>query len=320
MPDDSMYIAASRITDMISIGYIIVGILMFMLMAYVLARKVKKPLALLDAAIENVATGKAEPVLYKGPSEFTQICDSFNAMSKRLDESEAQRQALEAARQKLLADISHDLKTPVTVIRGYANALTQELVPPEKQKQYLTAIAQKSENLSELIDSFHEFSRLEHPQFVLDKTRTELCEYLREYLAMKYDEIHLAGLELELEIPDERIFCHVDKVQFARALDNLVSNSLRHSGAGTTIKLVLYKEGASAHITVADNGAGIPLDAVSTIFEPFIKGDDARSAHGSGLGLAIAKKTVVAHGGFIRLITPPQKGFSTQFEIVLPTI
>ncbi len=320
LPDENAYSSAGRITDLISAGYAAAGILLFLLMAYVLSRKVKKPIALLKTAIENVAGGGTEPVVYKGPSEFMQICESFNAMSRRLEESEQERQKLEAERQKMLADISHDLKTPVTVIRGYATALTQQLVPPEEQRQYLMAISRKAENLSELVDSFHEFSKLAHPQFVLEKSKIELCEYAREYLAGKYDEICLAGFELEPEIPDETIYCAIDKVQFARALDNLISNSLRHSGAGAVITFLIYSDDDAAHIIVADNGTGIPFNAASTIFEPFVTGDDARGAHGSGLGLAIAKKTVIEHGGYIRLVIPPENGYSTEFEIVIPII
>ena len=232
--------------------------------------------------------------------------------------SERQRRILDEGRQKLIADISHDLKTPITVIAGYIDAICDGKVPPEEQTRYLRAIQSKAEALTELVNAFHEYSKVEHPEFILHPERTDLCEFLREYLAVKYEEIDLAGFSLEISIPERAIFCQLDPLQFRRVLDNLLSNALRHNRLGTVLFLDVDVEKSFALVRVADNGSGIPPERIPYIFEPFVVGSDARSGTGSGLGLAITRRIMEKHGGTISLTPHPAPGRSTEFVLRLP--
>ena len=159
---------------------------------------------------------------------------------------------------------------------------------------------------------------MEHPEFVLHTERTDLCEFLREYLAGKYDEIDLAGFSLEVSIPERPVFCALDQLQFRRVLDNLLSNALRHNRLGTVLFFDVSAEEGAAVLRVADNGAGIPPDRIKYIFEPFVVGSDARSGTGSGLGLSITKRIVEKHGGAVFLSPRPAPGRSTEFVLRLP--
>ena len=176
----------------------------------------------------------------------------------------------------------------------------------------------EAEALTELVNAFHEYSKVEHPEFVLHTERTDLCEFLREYLAGKYDEIDLAGFSLEVSIPEKPVFCALDQLQFRRVLDNLLSNALRHNRLGTVLFSDVAVEGGAAILRVADNGAGIPPDRAKYIFEPFVVGSDARSGTGSGLGLSITKRIVEKHGGSVSLSPRPAPGRSTEFILSLP--
>lgn len=286
-----------------------------------LNHKVKKPLALLQEALNETANGNLElKVDYHGPREFVEICDSFNHMSEKLYASEKARLQLEDGRRKLLADISHDLKTPITVIQGYANAVNDGIVPPEKQGQYLHTICVKADMLNELINTFHTYSKLEHPNYLLNTEPCDICNYLRDCMAEKYNELELAGFSLEVDIPETHIHCSIDTQQLKRAFENIVSNFLRYSQAGDTFYCTLEVQKNSVCITLADNGAGIPEKIAETIFEPFSVGEQSRSKNGSGLGLAITKKIITAHGGTIRLVIPPRESYKTQFQIVLPRL
>ena len=295
-------------------------ILVLLAMALWLSRKVCGPLKRLERGFTELAQQHdSEPIHCRGPREFEQICNAFNQLSTQLAESERQRKALEDNRQKLLADISHDLKTPITVIQGYAKAICDGLIPPEKQPEYLDTIYQKSTRLTGLIDTFHEYSKLEHPQFTLLTRRLDLCEVLREYLASKYNELELGGFIPEIEIPDESIWCMLDKTAFLRVLENLVTNAVKHNPAGTSLFFELHRQGDQAVLELADNGVGIPSALAERIFEPFVVGDESRGTRqGSGLGLAISHKIITAHGGTIQLVQPPSLGRSTQFRLTLP--
>ena len=284
-----------------------------------LGRKIGRPLRRLNDAVVSQSEGKTVRVGdCGGTREIRRIGESFDRFSDRLAESERERRRLDQGRQKLIADISHDLKTPITVIAGYIDAICDGKVPPEEQQRYLLAIRGKAEALTELVNAFHEYSKVEHPEFVIYPRRTDLCEFSREYLAGKYEEIDLAGFSLEIAIPERPIWCLLDELQFRRVLDNLVANALRHNRLGTVLFFDLEARGERAVLRVADNGRGIPPERAKRIFEPFTVGSDARSGKGSGLGLAITRRIVELHGGAVALTPEPPPGRSTEFVVTLP--
>ena len=284
-----------------------------------LRRKIARPLRKLNDAVAAQAENKPARVgNCGGPREIRRIGESFDRFADRLAESEAERLRMDQDRQKLIADISHDLKTPITVIAGYIDAICDGKVPPQEQERYLRAIQGKAEALTELVNAFHEYSKVEHPEFVLHPERTDLCEFLREYLAGKYDEIDLAGFTLEVSIPERPVFCPLDPMQFRRVLDNLLSNALRHNRLGTMLFFEVNTGPQSVLLRIGDNGAGIPPERAKRIFEPFVVGSEARSGRGSGLGLSITRRIMEMHGGSITLNPRPEPGRSTEFLLELP--
>lgn len=321
-PENTITLMFGKIANVITDSFLLFLILYCVIIAifiFWMNKKVKKPLSILRDAIGNVSKGNHVQYLnYKGPIEFVNIFNSFNGMSQRLMKSEQEREKLEAGRQKMLADISHDFKTPISVIQGYAKALSDGLVTTEKQPIYLQIIKSRAEMLNELINTFHEYSKLEHPDYVLTLEPCDICVFIRDYLAEKYSEFELLGFQLNLEIPESHILCNLDKLQFKRAIENIVSNSVKHNENGTTLFFRLSFLEDEIKITIADDGVGVSKEIGQTIFEPFVVGEKSRSNQGSGLGLAISKKIVEAHGGMIAFIQPPEKGYHAQFEIILP--
>jgi len=286
-----------------------------------LNRKVKKPLNLLYNAMVRFSEGQRQIYLkYKGPREFEEICDSFNHMTEELYKSEENRKKLEQDKQKMLADISNDLKTPITVIQGYAKGIHDGMVSVEEQQQYLETIYKKAEGLTELINTFYEYSKMEHPDYSLNLEQIDICIFLRDYMADKYNELDLGGFEMEVDIPEERILCKIDRVQLKRAFDNIVNNAIKHNVSGTTLTCILASMEGYVRVTMADNGYGIQEEISHDIFEPFVVGEKSRSKHGSGLGLTVSKKIIESHGGSISLIMPPHINYKTEFEILLPTV
>jgi signal transduction histidine kinase len=292
-----------------------------------LSRRVKKPLAMLSAGMRQLAEcSRGAQLEYRGPAEFEQMCASFNTLSARLYEAERRRADAEADKQKMLADISHDLKTPITVIEGYARAVSDGMVPLDQQPRYLRIICQKAALLDSLIEAFSTYSKLEHPDYRPALARTDLCECVREYLAGKFDEVELAGCGLDVEIPDAPVWCLLDAQMWDRVLDNLLANALRHNPPGTRIRVSVAPPAPGAgegrpmaSVLLEDSGAGIAPEVAPHIFEPFAMGDASRTSRGgSGLGLSIAKKIVEAHGGTIALLAPDGI-WKTRFSMRLPT-
>lgn len=319
--------AAGKIA-MIAAAFIAAVVLLLLAFALFIMRQVKRPLAVLKKSMADLSEGREISTgYYEGPGEFVEIMDSFDEMSERLKASEEERIRMEQSRQQMLADISHDLKTPITVIQGYARAVDEGVADPAEQKRYLETIQAKADYMSELINSFYEYSRLEHPQFRLTRERCDMAEYLRQYIAERYDELHMAGFEPEVDIPEKEIFANIDLFQFRRIFDNIIANTMKHNSKGCRIFLKLEdpertgNEGGgraeAACIFIGDDGAGIPAELRAKIFEPFVVGNDARtSGSGSGLGMSIARKIVNGHGGTISLAEDAD--WSTLYEIRIP--
>lgn len=302
--------------DVLTIIVFFILMFIFMIMAaFKMERLMTKPIELLNTAIEDIACTKSgsnytvENINYKGAMELERICDSFNGMLSALRESKRQRELMEEARQRMLAGISHDLRTPVTVIKGYTKAILDGTIAMDRAGSYIEIIDRKASDLSELIFGFHTYSRLEHPDFNFNMQKKDICEYLREYFAEKYEELILAGYKLEVDIPEELLICEFDSAELKRVFENLINNTIRHNRSGTKISIKVKREIATneessfIHITIGDDGAGIPKNIRKEIFDTFVTGDESRrKGGGSGLGLAIVKKIIEGHGGRIHLL------------------
>lgn len=283
-----------------------------------LNRQFRLPLERLNHAIVRLGLGqKSTATECGGPKEIQEIGRSFDEMAYKLAKSKADTRKLEQERLKMLTDISHDLKTPLTVISGYINAIRDGKVPQNELPQYMETISSKVNLLTSLINNFYEYSKTEHPNFRLERTDTDLCEFLREYLAGKYDEIELAGFTLNVDIPENIIICKIDTFQLCRAFDNILNNSIKHNRLGTIIDIALMENPDSLILRIADNGEGISEIGRKDLFTPFAVGDQSRSKGGSGLGLAITKKIINSHGWNIRLVDTRNVG-GTVFEIEIP--
>ncbi len=227
---------------------------------------------------------------------------------------DAIRQEYDRKRNRLLSDIAHDLRTPITTVSGYAKALADGMVTKkDKQQEYLQSIQNKSARMEELIQLLFEYVKLGSDGFQLTKEEVNLSELLRKNVALLYSDVEDAGMDLVVEIPEVAHCIEADEIQLSRVITNLVTNAIRHNDAGTTIFLSLEREIGAFSIVIADTGKPIPQEVAKHLFEPFVMGDDSRSTKGgSGLGLSIAHKIVEMHGGELTFTTD-YKGYTKAF-------
>lgn len=227
----------------------------------------------------------------------------------------------ERKRSLMLSDIAHDLKTPITTISGYAQALRDDVVEDEqKKKQYLDAICQKSKRMDDLIGLFFEYVKIDSEGFSLHKEKIDLAELFRENIALFYSDFERKGIGVELDIPEESVIWELDRIQFSRALSNLIGNELRHVEKGKSIlmKMQCDEEQEEVRIVLGDTGEQIEDSVAQHIFEPFVMGDSSRNSKGgSGLGLSIASKIVKMHGAVLYLDRNSTKDYTKAFVIVL---
>lgn len=244
------------------------------------------------------------PYLYGCYYFVKQVIKRFNILEAEVIETQ---KSYERRRNLMLSDIAHDLKTPMTTVSGYAKALEDGMVKEDDKQKYLSAIQTKSKRMNDLIILLFDYIKLDSEGFTLMRTKNDICELTRECAAFLYQDIEDAGMELDIDIPEEQIILNIDKIQMTRSINNLLTNAVKHNKAGTKIKLTVVEEEGFCQIAVADSGEAIPADQVEHIFEPFVMGDESRNSRGgSGLGLSIVHKVMTMHGYRLRLVQSPK--------------
>lgn len=235
-------------------------------------------------------------------------------VNELIEDEKAQQLAYDRQRNLMLSDIAHDIKTPLTTLCGYSRALSEGVAEGEKQQEYLDAIYTKSMRMNELLTLLFEYVKMESSGFELRRETGDLGELLRECTAAQYTDCEEKNIMLDIEIADDPVPYQMDKVQMARAVTNLLTNSVRYGKEGGRILVRLE----DYTITVADDGMEIEKEFAEHIFEPFSRADKARSTSGgSGLGLSIAHKIIQMHGGELRLDCDYGQGYTKAFLICL---
>ncbi len=239
------------------------------------------------------------------------VTRQFNEL---LAQEESQKLARDQRRNLMLSDIAHDIKTPITTICGYSKALSEGVVGEKDRQSYLDAIYAKAMRMDELITLLFEYVKLESEGFTLHREPGDLAELTREMAALLYADFEDREMELVLEISEEKVPFEMDRLQLGRAVTNLLTNAVRYGKAGGRVLVRLQEY----ELTVADEGEPVDPEFAAHIFEPFARGDKARSSKGgSGLGLGIAQRIVEMHGGKLVLNQNFGEGYTKAFQIRL---
>lgn len=254
-------------------------------------------------------------------NEFAELQNTFNDMATKIEHETALRKKSENDKQRLILDISHDLKNPMSSVQGYAELLINKPDLPERERgAYLQIIHQNSQRADHLLNELFELSQMDSPAFTLRPDKTELCEYLRQVCGGLVPQWECAGFQYAFNIPEKNVLALLDRDKFGRLIQNLSDNAVRHNPPGTTITVNLTIQSPQAVIDFCDDGVGIPARLAQDIFKPFVRADHSGNSKtgGSGLGLSIAQKIAQAHGGDLALHSDENKG--STFRITLPTI
>lgn len=269
-------------------------------------RKISRPLKEVTKNMKKVADGELEArVEIPVSKEFQQIEDSFNAMAQALWQAEEERKRQNENNQQLYSAIAHDLKSPMTMILGYAQTLERGTVTDEnKIQEYLKVISDQATHMNDLLDVLLTYTRLENRTYQMRFEEKDLTEVLRACIAQFYQAFEEHETELEIQIPESSCMYSMDEVELRRVFTNLLSNMIRHTEPGTVCKVTmeehtLDKKGKECvRLSFEDWGSYLPDEVKEKLFEPFCVGDVSRNTKGgSGLGLSIAKKVIEQHEG-----------------------
>ena len=327
-PDIPKFFGRQRLqTEAILLSVLIIGataivaiVLLSMLSTHFQLKHILRPVnALTDAARRIEAGDYSQGVGYDGKDEFTSVCAAFEHMQRHLLLEREKNAAYEKARTDLVAGISHDLRTPLTSVKGYLKGLRDGVAnTPEKQRQYLDIAYRKACDMDVLLQRLFYFSKLETGNLPLSPVAADLWRFVEGFVRDSAGELEQRGGAIRLKGVPTPHPVRIDTEQMYRVLTNLTENALRYAGSeALVLTLTLWRERDRERLRFADNGRGVPDEDLPHLFEQFWRGDQSRggqSGEGSGLGLYIVKYIVEAHGG---TITARNDG-GLVFELALP--
>ncbi len=239
----------------------------------------------------------------RGPREVRSLARAFNAMSARLE-------ATDVRRRSFLADVTHELRTPLAVIRGQAEAIGDGLYPGDAA--HVAPILDATRTLELLLEDLGTLALSEVGSLALAREPVDLAVLVNSSLAAFQSGAVAAGVTLVEEVTEDIPLVDADAARLRGVFGNLLSNALRHTPAGGSIVVAAKRSGDHVMVTVRDTGEGIPADLLPRIFDRFVKGPGSR---GSGLGLAIARDVVTAHGGTIEAECKVGSGTAVRFSL-----
>ena len=311
--------ASLAVLERISDIYLLVSalvVLAAMIAMSVLTRRVTAPLREMGRAASAFGHGKLDarvPVQSSSPEEVQELALAFNNMAVSLQKSEYQRQ-------EFVANISHELKTPMTTISGFVDGMLDGTIPPEKHPQYLQIVSQESKRLSRLVRSMLDISRLQEqgiPESI--QTRFDLTECVGQVLITFEQKITQKGLHVAVEMPEYPVYTRASQDAITQVVYNLVDNAVKFCPPEGVLKVQLRQGDEKLYVTVSNDGETIPPEELPLVFDRFHKLDKSRSQNrdGWGLGLYIVKTLICSHG---ENISVSSKDGHTAFTFTLPQV
>ncbi|MDD2979290.1 MAG: HAMP domain-containing sensor histidine kinase [Hespellia sp.] len=284
-----------------------------------ISHMIMKPLKALQIGTREIANGNLDSeIAYHKPDEFGEVCQEFDAMRGRLKESVETRLQYEQYRRELIVGISHDLRTPLTSIKGYVEGLLDGIANTEEKKvRYYDAIHVRAMDMESLVDSLSTFAKLENHEYKYHLEPVDMNEYMMQLLKEYREETIQKRTELIYDNYAAQTDVLVDVQEMHRVFINLFENSIKYRIKDETVIQIQMKNlDDTLQITVADDGPGVPEAELTQIFNSFYRGDESRTnpENGSGLGLAIVKRIVEGHKGTITAYC--EKGL--VMRIILP--
>jgi len=304
------------------IGMFLIIILINGLLTFYVSKSILNPVKKLSKAAEQIKNGEFDtPITSMGEDELGKLAETFELMRIRLQQSAQLQDKYEQNRKELIANISHDLKTPITSIKGYVEGIRDGVADsPGKMDRYIQTIYTKANDMDHLIDELFLFSKLDLSSVPFHFEPFNLQAYFTDLIEELQFDVGKDGISIVLTVEGQSGYeVYADREQLKRSVTNIIQNSVKHMEKKEK-KITVHLKANSVEVTiqVKDNGEGIYEEALAHIFEQFYRADSSRAGGEgrSGLGLAIVKRIVEQHGG--RVWAESEIGMGTSIFFTLP--
>jgi signal transduction histidine kinase len=291
-------------------GLLAVGIAL--LLTFVLSRRILAPVKALTQAARQLGKGDfSQRVNSSDKGEVGELAQSFNSMANDLERAEQ-------LRRNMVADVAHELRTPLSNLRGYLEAIRDGVKKPDADT--IHSLGEEATLLSRLVDDLQELSLAEAGELKLNCQAGDITELIKQTVPVVRSQAAAKGVSVSVDLPGKLPAVDIDSHRISQVLYNLLENAVAHTNQGDSITVAARQQDNQVKISVVDTGEGIPAEDLANIFERFYRVDKSRTraTGGSGLGLTIAKRLVEAHGGNIEVNSKPGKGSSFTFTLPVP--
>ena len=318
----AMYAIAPRKVGEIQQLYLLIVFMTAALLVYWIYRTVSIPLAKLQKAARNIKEGNLDfEIKADADDEIGQLCQDFEEMRLRLKANAEEKVAFDKENKELISNISHDLKTPITAIKGYVEGIMDGVADtPEKMDRYIKTIYNKANEMDLLINELTLYSKIDTNRIPYNFTTISAQQYFIDCAEDLYMELDSKGVRFEFRnYMEEDSKVIVDPEQLRRVINNIISNSLKYMDKEQGIITMNVRDvGDFIQVELGDNGKGIAAKDLPNIFDRFYRTDASRNSSkgGSGIGLSIVKKIVEEHGGKIWATSTEGKGTVMYFVVI----
>ena len=291
------------------------------LLTYWIYRSILRPLGKLQEATKKIRDGNLDFTLeVEDEDEIGQLCQDFEEMRIRLKESGEEKVQYDRESKELISNIAHDLKTPITAIKGYAEGIMDGVASsPERLDKYIRTIYNKANDMDRLIDELTFYSKIDTNRIPYTFSRINVAQYFKDCVEEVGLDMEAKGIELGyFNYVDEDVMIIADAEQLKRVMNNIIGNSEKYIDKKKGIINIRIKDvGDFIEVEIEDNGRGIAQKDLPNIFDRFFRADSSRNSSkgGSGIGLSIVRKIIEDHGG--RIWATSKEGIGTEIHFVL---
>ncbi|MFC1904620.1 sensor histidine kinase [Chloroflexota bacterium] len=280
-----------------------------LLLTFALSRRILAPVKALTYAARRLGKGDfSQRVHTRDKGEVGELANSFNSMADDLEHTEQ-------LRRNMVADVAHELRTPLSNLSGYLEAIRDGVIKPDADT--IRSLDEEATLLSQLVDDLQELSLAEAGELKLERQTEDIIKLIKQNVAAVQAQATAKGLSISADLPEKLPAVDIDPRRISQVMRSLLDNAIVHTERGNSITMTATPQDTWVQVSVSDTGEGISAEDLPNIFERFYRVDKARSraTGGSGLGLTIAKRLVEAHGGKIEVQSELGKGSRFSFTI-----
>ncbi len=288
-----------EVTRVITMNLISLGVatLVAILTSYFISRGLVKPLRRMEAGAREISLGRYNAIIYDSKiREYSELIGTFNKMSSELEKQDR-------ARSDFIANISHDLRTPLTTIMGYVRGIMDDTIPAEMQNQYLGVVLSEGERMQHMIENNLDLSKYESGNFVPNMSNFNLNEIVRSIVITMEKRIREKNIIIDFKYEKSENIVEADESAIYRVIQNLLDNALKFASIGSEIQISIINKNGFAIFSIKNYGSSISAEEQKYIWDRYYKADGSRSYHktGSGLGLYIVKSIINQHNQHIEI-------------------